>query len=281
MNTEKVSRSISQKVVNLYWTKLADMNGFEVRQHLNQKGFTLIAGKMQLGLDDTDPDLPRFAEYVRVTFSLDKAPVIENRLPRVKDDTVAYMIKMFVIPRFEPYRLYIDDIRVPQSDGWVIARTSEEAMATIKHRGCPMAISFDHDLGGDDTTIPVVKQLIEFDLDVDGKFIPDYFEFNVHSANPVGRENIIGLLDGYLRDREESRENEWLLNPVNLIAKTENLADIHEIPKLNLTCETIDYLLSLPERRMAQILKLTNTGHSAACFYQKLNETKERLESVE
>ncbi|RFU44745.1 cyclic-phosphate processing receiver domain-containing protein [Paraburkholderia sp. DHOC27] len=97
-----------------------------------------------------------------------------------------------------PYRLFIDDIRDPVSDDWQIARTSAEAIGLLEKLGCPREISFDHDLGGDDTAMVVVRWLIDRDLDSGGRFIPPNFIYSIHSANPVGRENIRGLLDQYL-----------------------------------------------------------------------------------
>jgi hypothetical protein len=99
------------------------------------------------------------------------------------------------------YRLFIDDLRNPVSTSWVVARTSAEAIALMETRGCPCEISFDHDLGGNDTAMVMVKRLIELDLDAEGRFFPDNFIFSVHSANPVGRDNIVGLLRSYLRHR--------------------------------------------------------------------------------
>jgi hypothetical protein len=106
-----------------------------------------------------------------------------------------------------PYKLYIDDLRDPASPGWEIARSSAQANALLETRGCPSGISFDHDLGGDDTAMAVVKRLIEMDMDAEGHFIPGNFAFAVHSANPVGRDNILGLLLAYLRYRVQSGES--------------------------------------------------------------------------
>jgi len=98
------------------------------------------------------------------------------------------------------YRLYIDDIRDPKGDFDFIARTSNEAIRIMESQDCPNFISFDHDLGGDDTAMRVVKFMVEADLDNPG-WIPDNFTFFVHSANPVGAANITGYLNAYLRGR--------------------------------------------------------------------------------
>lgn len=100
-------------------------------------------------------------------------------------------------------KLYIDDIRVPATEGWDIVRTSSEAVEYLKLNGCPRFISFDHDLGGDDTAMIVVHWMVDKDLDDNGNFIPKDFDFNVHSANPVGVKNIVGLLGQYLRVKNE------------------------------------------------------------------------------
>jgi hypothetical protein len=98
-------------------------------------------------------------------------------------------------------KLFIDDVRPSPNENWILVRSSAEAIGWLKTHGCPSEISFDHDLGGDDTAMRVVHWMIETDMDMDGTFIPPRFRFNVHSANPVGRENIKGLLEGYLRHR--------------------------------------------------------------------------------
>ncbi|MFM0670476.1 cyclic-phosphate processing receiver domain-containing protein [Paraburkholderia sediminicola] len=104
------------------------------------------------------------------------------------------------------YRLFIDDLRNPASPGWVVARDSDTTIKLLEARGCPAEISFDHDLGGDDTAMRVVRRLVELDLDAGGTYIPSGFQFSVHSANPVGRENIQALLGRYLAFRGEERD---------------------------------------------------------------------------
>lgn len=99
------------------------------------------------------------------------------------------------------YRMFIDDLREPPDDSWVIARTSSGAIEYMREHGCPMEISFDHDLGGDGIAMRVVKRMVETDLDACGKFIPASFVFVVHSANPVGARNIESYLNCYLAQR--------------------------------------------------------------------------------
>lgn len=107
------------------------------------------------------------------------------------------------------YKLYLDDIRVPvhvgsgfkDTPGWLMARTYDEAVNLVQLHGCPIYISFDHDLGDENakTGYDFAKWLV--DQDLDNNIIPTEFEFNVHSANPVGAANITNLLDAYLKTR--------------------------------------------------------------------------------
>ena len=103
-------------------------------------------------------------------------------------------------------RLYIDDIRNPKGKFDHISRNSDDAIEWMIRNGCPDFISFDHDLGGDDTSMKIVKWMIEMDLDLNKEFIPEDFSFYVHSANPVGKLNIEGYLNAYLNSRSKDLE---------------------------------------------------------------------------
>jgi hypothetical protein len=96
------------------------------------------------------------------------------------------------------FALFLDDERIPVDDGrnWVIARSSSEALEIIHSRGWPEHISFDHDLGGEDTAMVFVRWLVGKCLD-EGISLP--FTWFVHSQNPIGRENIEGILNGFNR----------------------------------------------------------------------------------
>lgn len=88
-------------------------------------------------------------------------------------------------------KLFIDDERRPVDDSWEIVRSSQEAIDWVITNGLPEFISFDHDLGGDDTSMIFVHWLINYMLDNE---IKDEVPFFVHSQNPIGKRNIEGLL---------------------------------------------------------------------------------------
>jgi hypothetical protein len=96
------------------------------------------------------------------------------------------------------YKLFLDDERYPITDDWVIVRTSQEAIAHVKSHGFPSYISFDHDLGGEDTAIVFINWLTE--QLIDGHLtIPKDFDYYVHSQNSVGVVNIRSKIDQLIR----------------------------------------------------------------------------------
>lgn len=106
------------------------------------------------------------------------------------------------------WKLYLDDVRYPADATYIVARTVEEAQQLIEQYGVPEHISFDHDLGVDNTgnLIPdgydFAKWLAE--MDMNGEImLPKDFTFEVHSQNPVGAENIRAYLSSYLFRRDE------------------------------------------------------------------------------
>lgn len=128
------------------------------------------------------------------------------------------------------YHLFVDDERAPEGSieddsyrsrvglptvstsrlgkypvAWVVVRSVTDALTTIHERGVPAFIAFDHDLGDSvPTGYDLAKALIELDLDgvID---MPTDLAFEVHSANPVGRQNIRGALDNYLAVKASRR----------------------------------------------------------------------------
>ena len=105
-------------------------------------------------------------------------------------------------------RMYLDDLRTAPDGDWVICRSSEEAKSYVLSHGCPQFISFDHDLGGSDTAMIFIHWLVDYDMDNDGQIIPNDFQYQLHSANPVGRINIDSYLRSYLGQRDTNGYNE-------------------------------------------------------------------------
>lgn len=90
-------------------------------------------------------------------------------------------------------KIWLDDLRTKPNYEWKHFTTSEDAIRALKvYKAFGVrieAISFDHDLGGDDTTRPVILWMIEHE------FWPK--QVYVHTANPVGREWLVGMTEAY------------------------------------------------------------------------------------
>ncbi|MFK7755298.1 MAG: cyclic-phosphate processing receiver domain-containing protein [Flavobacteriales bacterium] len=113
--------------------------------------------------------------------------------------------------------LWLDDLRnpfidlegtTPKKEGiieWVL--NYEQFVQWIEKFGLPSVISFDHDLADIDgdsanhsekTGFDCAKWLSEYCQD-NGKILPTFY---VHSANPVGAENIINFLNNHKKHIE-------------------------------------------------------------------------------
>ena len=105
-------------------------------------------------------------------------------------------------------KLFLDDIRTidmvydkSMEVEFDIVRNYDDFIGYIKKEGLPDFISFDNDLGLDETGelapdgYAAAKWLVyESGLDLTN------LNFNVHSANPVAAEQIRGLLNNYLNN---------------------------------------------------------------------------------
>ena len=115
-------------------------------------------------------------------------------------------------------RLYIDDIRTPVDDDWILVRNYDEFVAQIKLNGLGNfeVISLDHDLGE--------GAMVEYYTNVKNNYMLDYNNIEertgmdccrylvsesmnekiplpqiyVHSANPIGSANMMGYINNYL-----------------------------------------------------------------------------------
>jgi hypothetical protein len=114
------------------------------------------------------------------------------------------------------YILFLDDLRNPADcvnymhkkgvdtsiylKSWVVVRSFEEFTNYITLNGLPDLISFDHDLGdieseNEKTGYDCAKWLVNYCLENNNAF-PNYL---IHSANPIGEQNINGLIDSFKR----------------------------------------------------------------------------------
>lgn len=89
--------------------------------------------------------------------------------------------------------IYLDDIRIAPSKRWETVRTTEAAyQAVLDHHkaGHEIVLSLDHDLGEGIPTGYDLLNWLEKDIVTDSTFRPN-IAFLIHSANPVGRDNMM------------------------------------------------------------------------------------------
>jgi hypothetical protein len=116
--------------------------------------------------------------------------------------------------------LYLDDIRTPVDDTWMVVRSYDEFVKTITLYGLDSfeMISLDHDLGegamkeyftnvrynynldynniNEKTGYDCAKWLVSESIN---KEIPLPLVY-VHSANPIGSANMMGYINNYLKN---------------------------------------------------------------------------------
>jgi len=86
----------------------------------------------------------------------------------------------------------LDDLR-PTPAGFERVYSYEEFVKFIMENGLPDFISYDHDLGEGKTGYDCAKWLVEYCLE-NNLSLPEY---DLHSQNPVGKENILYLLNNF------------------------------------------------------------------------------------
>lgn len=117
------------------------------------------------------------------------------------------------------YKLFLDDERLPYQvkwvemplGPWVTVRSHDDFVKHIMQHGLPSFVSFDHDLAAvhyvqgmlgkpptyseykEKTGYESAKWLVEYCMEYQLGF-PDY---QVHSMNPVGAENIRGYIENF------------------------------------------------------------------------------------
>lgn len=106
-----------------------------------------------------------------------------------------------------PRKLWLDDVRPPPDDTWIVTRTARGAIALLRAGGID-ELSLDHDLGSDDPGAngKAVLNWIEQEMHVRGRRPPK--DIRVHSMNPVGRHSmsyIIARIEGAWATIEHER----------------------------------------------------------------------------
>lgn len=116
--------------------------------------------------------------------------------------------------------LYLDDVRIPTTDSWLVVRNYDEFVAHIKMNGLENyeVISLDHDLG--EGAMVEYYTNVKPNYELDYNRIPEKTGMDcarflvaesmntkiplptiyVHSANPIGAANIIGYVNNYFRN---------------------------------------------------------------------------------
>lgn len=114
------------------------------------------------------------------------------------------------------YKIYLDDCRTPIQGKWVVVRTYDEFVNKVNELGLDSIylISLDHDLGDG-----AMKELINGNGEINydnitektgldaAKFLASLSlelriplpQITVHSFNPIGSDNIISCINGYLK----------------------------------------------------------------------------------
>ncbi len=118
----------------------------------------------------------------------------------------------------ERLKLYLDDVRTPTDNSWVVVRNYDEFVYQINLHGIEAfeVVSLDHDLGE--------GAMVEYYTNVKNNFTLDYNNITektgydcckflvsvsmtkniplpliyVHSANPIGSANMMGYVNNYL-----------------------------------------------------------------------------------
>lgn len=95
-------------------------------------------------------------------------------------------------------KLYVDDIREAPDSSWTVVRTVDAALIAIDS-GEYDIVSLDHDLAdhyeNERTGYTILMHIVERKME--GLSYPK--EVLVHSANPVGVERMLGVIERYLK----------------------------------------------------------------------------------
>jgi len=123
----------------------------------------------------------------------------------------------------EKIYIYLDDVRTPVADNWIVVRNYEEFVEAVDKTGLENieVISLDHDLGE--------QAMVEYYTNVKNNYQLDYSNIQektgydcckylvsksmetgiplpqiyVHSANPIGSANMMGYINNYFMNTRQ------------------------------------------------------------------------------
>jgi hypothetical protein len=103
-------------------------------------------------------------------------------------------------------KLWLDDVRTPPDETWTWVKTVDEAIGLMKTSDVTEA-SLDHDLGSDldGNELPAGRTLVYWMAEND---VWPAEALSVHSANVVGVEYMVGMIERYsplVRDGRRAR----------------------------------------------------------------------------
>jgi hypothetical protein len=136
------------------------------------------------------------------------------------------------------YNIYLDDVRTPKENNWVVVRNYDEFVAKITEIGLENieVISLDHDLGDtamseyfnnvspnytlnydnikERTGLDCAKWLVNHFYDTNTEWIEltriikrgdgmNFPQIYTHSANPIGSANIMGYINNFLMNEAQ------------------------------------------------------------------------------
>jgi hypothetical protein len=122
------------------------------------------------------------------------------------------------------FNIYLDDVRTPKNNEWIIVRNYDEFVSTVSRIGFENIhiISLDHDLGDSAISEYINNVKPNYILNYDNvkektgldcaKWLVEYFYYSTnktifpnvftHSANPIGSANIIGYINNFYKNEK-------------------------------------------------------------------------------
>lgn len=129
-----------------------------------------------------------------------------------------HIMKYFKKMKIEKIKIYLDDIRTPVEESWIIIRNYDDFVKIINLKGLENieVISLDHDLGESAMVEYYTNVKNNFELNYNNieektgydccKFLVSHSmtkniplpQIYIHSANPIGSANMMGYINNYL-----------------------------------------------------------------------------------